>query len=173
MKTTYFITGVSGVGKTTTIEHLKAKLPFGYEIHDFDERGVPDGADRQWRINETEHWIELGAKNAEQNITTIICGFARPSEIGHHESVGFVLLDATPETIRKRLWNRYQTPRSIEGIERVANKSVDEFIEDSVNFSSVMHDEAQNYGVDIIDTNELSPDQVADKIVEILDSNSV
>ncbi len=172
MRKTFFITGVSGVGKTTTIEHLKAKLPPGHEIHDFDERGVPDGADRQWRINETKYWIELGSKNAEQDIKTIICGFARPSEIGHHESVGFVLLDAAPETIRKRLWNRYQTPRSIEGIERVANKSVEEFIEDSVNFSSVMHEEAQNYGVDIIDTTELSPNQVASKIVEILDRNS-
>ena len=47
-KTIYFISGASGVGKTSVIKHLKGILPENYEVHDFDETGVPDDADHIW-----------------------------------------------------------------------------------------------------------------------------
>ena len=164
MKQIYFITGVNGVGKTSIIEHLKSLLRGGFEIHDFDERGVPSNTGRQWRIDETKHWIGLSLANSVKSIKTIICGFARPSE-QNNPSVGFVLLDANAETIKKRLCNRYQTPESIEIIERVSGKTVEQFIQDNINFSATMRNEAKQYGITIIDTNNLSLEEVAKEVV--------
>ncbi|RJQ31045.1 hypothetical protein C4572_03180 [Candidatus Parcubacteria bacterium] len=53
----YFLTGVSGAGKTAVIQPLKALLGVGFEVHDFDERGVPDNAGHEWRFEETRHRI--------------------------------------------------------------------------------------------------------------------
>jgi len=86
----FFITGASGVGKSSIIEPLRRLLGAGVAVHDFDERGVPDAADQQWRIEETKHWILLGRRNLEKGITTIICGGARPSEVGDASDVGFI-----------------------------------------------------------------------------------
>ncbi|HEX5774998.1 MAG TPA: hypothetical protein VFY28_03540, partial [Candidatus Paceibacterota bacterium] len=73
----YFVSGVNGVGKSTLIPHLKALLPADkYIVHDFDARGVPDGADRAWRINEVKLWLEEAAKIEDKN--TVVCGFAKP-----------------------------------------------------------------------------------------------
>jgi 2-phosphoglycerate kinase len=166
MKTIYFITGVNGVGKTTILSPLKSLLGSNFEVHDFDERGVPNSVGRQWRMDETKYWIELGSENAKKGITTIVCGFARPSEISDNPDVGFVLLDAGKDTIKTRLLNRYQTPESVETIERVSGKSVQQFIDDNVNFSSVIRDEASKYNVPIINTDSLNPEQVAQEVAK-------
>ena len=165
MKKIYFVTGVNGVGKTTVINHLKSFLGADFEIHDFDERGVPNNVGRQWRIDETKYWIDLGIANYNQGTKTIICGFARPSEQSNPD-VGFVLLDADPETIKKRLWNRYQTPESIQTIEKVSGKSIEQFIQDNINFSQTMRDEAKQYGIAILNTNDLKPEQVAEEVIK-------
>jgi 2-phosphoglycerate kinase len=170
MKEIFFITGVNGVGKTSIIKYLKNTLDPHFEVHDFDERGVPNNAGRDWRLEETKHWITLGKENGKQNISTIICGFARPSEISD-ESVGFILLDANEETIKQRLWSRYQTTESIQIIEKVVNKPVQRFIDDNILFSKVMREEATKYGVKIIDTTQLTPEQVAKNIVDYLNSD--
>lgn len=164
MKTIFFITGVNGVGKSAVIEPLKSILDDKFEIHDFDERGVPDNVNRQWRIDETKYWIDLGLENSNKNVITVICGFARPSEVLDNSSVDFILLDADERIIRKRLLSRYQSPESIETIEKVSGKSVHQFIKDNVNFISIMREEAKQRGLDVIDTSNLTPEAVAQEI---------
>jgi 2-phosphoglycerate kinase len=161
----YFITGVNGAGKTTVIGPLKVLLDQDFEIHDFDERGVPDNADRKWRMDKTQYWIDLGVKNAQKNISTMICGFARPSEIKNNPLVKFILLDADRETIRKRLMNRYQTDESVKIIERVSGKTLEKFIFDNCDFSDILRTECKEYNVPIIDTDNLTPTEVANGIV--------
>ena len=168
MNKTIFITGVSGVGKTTIIDELKPLLDSSFQIHDFDERGVPDNVDRQWRLDETQHWLELGKQNGENGLTTIICGFSSPKEIGNQENVKLILLDADELTIRQRLNKRYQVPGSVEGLERTAAKPLEQFIDENINYASVIRSEAQEYGVDIIDTSEKTPDQVAKQIISTI-----
>lgn len=47
--TVYFVSGVCGVGKSSIMPYLKELLPAdNYDVRDFDERGVPDGADSNW-----------------------------------------------------------------------------------------------------------------------------
>jgi broad-specificity NMP kinase len=169
MPKTIFITGVNGVGKTTVIEPLKKLLDPSFEVHDFDERGVPDNVQRQWRLDETKFWIDLGKENSKKNINTVVCGFVKPSEV-NNSSVSCILLDANSEIIKQRLWTRYQTPKSIKIIERVSGKSVQKFIDDNIYYSSVIREEAKDYGTKSINTSFLSPEQVAMEILKYLKS---
>jgi len=44
----FIITGVNGIGKSTIIPELKGLLNSkNFVVHYFDERGVPDKADRE------------------------------------------------------------------------------------------------------------------------------
>lgn len=58
MATIYFIAGASGSGKTTIIPHLKKILAKDVAVYDFDDIGVPDGADKKWRQESTEKWLK-------------------------------------------------------------------------------------------------------------------
>ena len=53
MSTFYFIIGASGSGKTAIIPHLKKLLGNDMAVYDFDDSGVPDGADKKWRQEST------------------------------------------------------------------------------------------------------------------------
>ena len=35
----------------------------------------------EWRESETVHWLDVGRTNSAKNVTTIICGYAKPKEI--------------------------------------------------------------------------------------------
>jgi N-acetylglutamate synthase-like GNAT family acetyltransferase len=54
----YFIGGASGSGKTAVMPHLKELLGDGIAVYDFDDIGVPDGADKKWRGESTEKWLQ-------------------------------------------------------------------------------------------------------------------
>ncbi|MEK7069791.1 MAG: hypothetical protein AAB962_01915, partial [Patescibacteria group bacterium] len=82
MNKIYFISGVNGIGKTTIMPPLEALLSNDkYEIHDFDERGVPENADGVWRISETRHWVNKGIELGNENKSIIVCGFIKPAEL--------------------------------------------------------------------------------------------
>ena len=54
----YFIGGASGSGKTAVMPNLKELLGDGIAVYDFDDIGVPDGADKKWRQESTEKWLQ-------------------------------------------------------------------------------------------------------------------
>ena len=54
----YFIGGASGSGKTAVMPHLKELLGDGIAVYDFDDIGVPEGADKKWRQESTEKWLQ-------------------------------------------------------------------------------------------------------------------
>ncbi len=167
----YFISGVCGVGKTTIINHLKSLLSNKYyDIHDFDERGVPNNASRDWRKRETQYWINLGKQNFKENIFTIICGFSNPEEISKSEkNISFILLDADKETIRERISGRYKTQKSIEELKRVSGKTLEIFIRDNANFLEVLRNIFEkDKRCDIVNTNNKAPKDVAIDVVKII-----
>ena len=64
----FFVVGVNGVGKTTTLNLLKNQLPMSsFSLYDFDEKGVPDNAGKDWRRSETGYWLSLGIENKKLN----------------------------------------------------------------------------------------------------------
>lgn len=68
----FALTGSSCAGKTTAAMALRGRVP-GLAVHDFDEGGVPAGADAHWRDRETEAWIvralALQARGADLLLT--------------------------------------------------------------------------------------------------------
>jgi gluconate kinase len=58
MSTFYFIGGASGSGKTAVMPYLKELVGDGIAVYDFDDIGVPEGADKKWRQESTEKWLQ-------------------------------------------------------------------------------------------------------------------
>ena len=170
----YFISGVNGVGKSTLIPHLRALLPTNkYIVHDFDARGVPDGADHTWRKSEIRHWLDEGTKSATEGKETIICGFAKPEDFAEIKDadmpqVEIIVLDADSETIRTRLRNRYTKDGIFDENQKVIGKPINEFIENNIYYCSVMRKECAEAGCKIIDTSHTSPQEVAKEVVKII-----
>lgn len=169
----YFVGGVSGVGKTSTIKYLKTLLSQDkFDVRDFDERGVPDGGGLEWHNKETLYWLDVSAENTKENKSTVICGFIHPERLReihnkdiHPESKLFIL-HASGETIRKRLLGRYPTPESIDEIKRAAGTSLTEFINNNVSFAPTLKSLAEKYGDPIIETDLKSPEDVSREIAE-------
>ncbi len=172
----YFISGVNGVGKTSVIPYLEKLLPSDkYVIHDFDKRGVPDGADRTWRINETRHWLEEGAVAAKRGLSTIVCGFAKKSDFDGLSSsetpeVDVILLDADAETIRKRLVGRYTKDGVFDENQKVIGKPVNEFIAGNVYYVNIMRKECEADGCKVVDTDTKTLAEVAEEVARIIES---
>ena len=58
MSKLYFIAGASGSGKTAIMSDLKKILWDSIAVYDFDDIGVPEGADKKWRQESTEKWLQ-------------------------------------------------------------------------------------------------------------------
>jgi len=174
MNKIYFVSGVCGVGKSTVIPYLKSLLSQSrYSVFDFDERGVPENADRNWRMSESKHWIDKGSKLARENKNTIICGFIKPDDLPgladkKSAEIRLILLDAEPETIRQRLIKRYTKNDVFDESQKVIGKPVKEFIESNVYFSVEMKDIFNEYNCSIVDTSKLLPEEAAKRVVDII-----
>lgn len=58
MSTFYFVAGASGSGKSAILPELKKILGNAISVYDFDDIGVPDGANKKWRQETTEKWLQ-------------------------------------------------------------------------------------------------------------------
>ena len=58
MSNVYFVAGASGSGKTAIMSDLKNILGDTVSVYDFDDIGVPEGADKKWRQESTEKWLQ-------------------------------------------------------------------------------------------------------------------
>lgn len=168
----FIVTGVNGIGKSSVIPELKRTLdPVNFVVHDFDERGVPDNADREWRKSEMKHWVTVAELNLTENISTIVCGFIKASDIRYALenvpgiTVSVCVLDASPETISRRILSRYTTPPSLIELERTTGKTPEKFVSDNVWVALKFREEANENDYYILDTNDKDPDQVATGII--------
>jgi RNase adaptor protein for sRNA GlmZ degradation len=172
-KTVYFISGVSGVGKSTIIPHLKKKLSDTFEVHDFDERGVPHKADHAWRLAETRYWINFGQQKANDGVAIVVCGFSNPEEIKEIEKdfpsvqIKTILLDADAALIERRLRNRNVNEAIKRDLERVVG-STEDFIRNNTKFVPILRELCQKNQCAIIDTSNLNPEEVAEGVCECI-----
>jgi len=149
-----FVSGASGVGKSTVIPHLKSLLPSNYQVRDFDEVGVPDNPTRDWRLEAIQFWIGIAGENYKESLTTVVCGVTEPEEVLKHSGTAYILLDASAESLQERLHNRYQDNEQL--------------IKDNINHSRYLREQAMRYKCPIIDTSNIAPRQVAEEIVKII-----
>lgn len=171
----YFISGVSGVGKTSTLEQLKKILPqSAFDVRDFDERGVPDGGGPQWHDNETRHWLDVAVSNAGNGKSTVISGFTNPEQFKKIHNTGkdilaqIILFDVSSDLLRKRLYGRHTTPESKQEIERAAGVSLDEFVEQCASFAPKLRSIFEENNFPIVSTDNKSPGAVAQEVMNII-----
>jgi broad-specificity NMP kinase len=171
---TYFISGVNGVGKSSVMPFLRMLLPEGeFTVVDFDSRGVPDGADRTWRIAEANHWIDEGMTANVSGKQLIVCGFVKPQDFidlpeSVQKEIKIIVLDADEETVRTRLMGRYTKNGVFDENQKVIGKPVTDFIDGNVWYAKKMREESAEEGLPIIDTSKLNPEEVAKEIVRII-----
>ena len=171
----YFISGVCGVGKTSSLKHLKNLLSDAdYDIRDFDERGVPDGGGYKWHTEETLNWLKIAKENAFNNKSTIITGFENPEEFekiyspSEHIPAMIILLNAPNDIIRERLLGRYPNKESILEINRASGVSLDKFVEDILSFAPTLLDIFKRKNCPIIETSNKTPEEVAQEIINLI-----
>jgi broad-specificity NMP kinase len=124
MANIFFITGPCGVGKSSIINSLKKVLK-KFEIHDFDDVGVPENPDLNWRHETTKYWLKVGKENLGKRKSTIICGLTIPEEIekfmldGLNDKVYILLLDVGAKERERRLRSRNASQELIDDLEEV------------------------------------------------------
>ncbi|MFM8454348.1 MAG: GNAT family N-acetyltransferase [Gammaproteobacteria bacterium] len=94
----HFIGGASGSGKTAVMPHLKELLGDGIAVYDFDDIGVPEGADKKWRGESTEKWLQKLLSEGKDAclLGQIVLGeiLSCPSA-KHIDKINFCLLDVS------------------------------------------------------------------------------
>lgn len=169
-----FITGASGVGKTTLLNNLKEKYAnkTNWQFLKFDSIGIPSneemvrdfGSVENWQRQTTYDWIdkmvnnfpdkELIIMDGQANLEFIKTGF----EQQNFSNSQIVLIDCEQDIMVKRLINERQQAW-------LASEAMK-------NWLKFLRNQAQSFNKPIINTSSISPDEVVAKFKQILvDSN--
>jgi hypothetical protein len=111
----FVLTGSSAAGKTAVLEHVGGRVG-NLAVHDFDEVGVPAGADTAWRQRATEAWVGRALRHQRRSTDTLVAGqtplgewLAVPS-ITRVDGIASCLLDVSPDVLTDRLASRPRGP---------------------------------------------------------------
>ncbi len=109
----FLLFGSSGSGKTFVLDPLRERLP-EVAIHDFDEAGVPPGADMAWRHSRNEQWVQRALDHQATGVDVVLAGqtpfgelLASPSA-DKLDGIAACLLDCDDEVRIARLEARGQ-----------------------------------------------------------------
>ena len=109
----YFIGGASGSGKTAIMPELQKILGSEIKVYDFDDIGVPEGADKKWRQESTEKWLQQLLADGKDAclLGQIVLGeiMACPSA-KKLDGINFCLLDVDDLVRIKRIRTRGDVP---------------------------------------------------------------
>jgi hypothetical protein len=110
----FLLFGSSGSGKTVAIDALRGRIE-GLVLHDFDEIGVPSGADTAWRHRANEAWVGRALEYQAAGVDLLLAGqtplgemLATPSA-AQLDAISACLLDCDDETRVARLAQRVTT----------------------------------------------------------------
>ncbi|RDI16757.1 hypothetical protein [Lentzea flaviverrucosa] len=105
------LTGSSCSGKTTLARSVGDRLG-RLAVHDFDEVGVPEGADRRWRQRTTEMWVRRALEHQDRGVDLLLTGQSPLGEVLAAPSaplldgIAVCLVDVSDEVRRSRLTAR-------------------------------------------------------------------
>ena len=121
-----FISGLSGTGKSTSVEYFKDHPIDGWLFYDYDkgEFPVPDKESEhlEWRKKQSEYWLKVALENAQNNTDACVLGLALypkntyelPSAAKFNHNIHFALIDCADSERKKRLFDR-GTPQHWQG----------------------------------------------------------
>lgn len=102
------LTGSSCSGKSTLAFAMADRFD-SLVVHDFDEVGVPEGADRAWRHRTLIHWIDVALAEQAQGRDLLLTGQSPLGEVlavpraTELEGIAVCLLDVADDVRRDRL----------------------------------------------------------------------
>ena len=153
----FFITGACGCGKSTLTKLLKEKLSENlFAVYDFDEIGVPPGADATWRQAATDDWLKQAAENVKKAKSTVICGQSSATEIINsptkpNSPLYFGFMKISDELIQQRLQERAWNTK---------------LVQDNINWAHRLEKEVHNQkNHKIVDCSVNTPEHIADEFV--------
>jgi hypothetical protein len=164
----WLVLGASGVGKSAAVACLGARQRAGLRCLHFDSIGVPSldvmrrecGSPEKWQAEATRRWLQRLEEDREPSPVTILEGQTRPAfarsaaEGCAHLQLELILLDCSTATRAARLRERGQP--------ELANEKMEAW-------AAYLRDQAALLGLPIIDTSELSIEQVADALEQAVD----
>lgn len=170
LKYIIWLTGASGVGKTTLLLSLKEKYSYrdNWEFLKFDSIGVPStedmakeyGSGENWQRAKTYEWIdkmvtgysakEIIIMDGQANLEFVKTGFEKQN----FKNYQIMLIDCEQDIMVKRLTDDRQQAWLAS--------------EDMKNWLKFLRHQAQDFGVPIIETSQINPAQVVEKFEKIL-----
>jgi hypothetical protein len=107
----FLLFGSSAAGKTSVLDDVRGRVA-GLAVHDFDEIGVPPGADPAWRHRADERWVRRAIDYQSEGTDLLLAAqtpfgelLAAPSA-PRLEAISACLLDCDDETRVARLHAR-------------------------------------------------------------------
>ena len=171
----FFITGASGVGKTTLVSQLEEKYGDRYDwaFFHFDSIGVPSkedmeaqyGSGENWQKEMTKIWVQKMLSEYPNKRTIIFEGQVNLDFIKEgFEQSGFsdyttVLIDCKEETMHHRLSGERMQPELV--------------TPEMNNWRKLLREQAEQYGESVIDTHELDKDQAIEAFESVLKREGV
>ena len=167
-KSIIFLTGASGVGKTTLMEQLKLKYKdSNWSFLHFDSIGVPSlsemitsfGSPSNWQEQTTYTWIykllfeipnETIFFEGQVNLNFIIKGF----EKYNFKRFQIILIDCNEQVMSYRLTQKRKQPELL--------------TDDMKNWLIYLRNQALGMGIPIIDTSHLSESSVLHALEELI-----
>jgi thymidylate kinase len=171
-----FITGASSTGKSTLIKHLKEVLPKDkYDVHDIDEADLWTDDYPAWRNEKIDYWLKQSLTNTKAGITTILGGIIYPDNVMQAPTyepdipLSYILLHASPEVITQRFNSRYSTKKRA-AMTAEQRTELETRLKRQIEISDELKTAYEKLqGVTIIDTSDLSPEEVLRKVQHNLD----
>lgn len=173
----YFISGSSGVGKSTIVPLLQSALPEGFDVHDFDEKLTKEVAMNSsqinaWRQDTSEYWVKFAENNDKHGKSTIVLGLVYHQEVLDIKSIipiKFILLDVSSEKIQERLMGkRFSTTEKVAALMLATGQTQEGFMEENKVLIDKLRHDARSANCEIIDTTGDSPKETASKILKVL-----
>ena len=164
-----WLTGASGVGKTTLLNNLKEKYSNNnvWEFLKFDSIGVPSneemekefGSGENWQKAKTFEWIEkmvsqytnkkMVIMDGQSNMEFIKTGFEKEKFTNYQ----IILIDCEQDVMIKRLIDERQQAWLAS--------------EDMKNWLKFLRNQAHTFGISIIETSKITSDQVVEEFEKI------
>jgi broad-specificity NMP kinase len=162
-----FVTGVSGVGKTTTLGVLRAAgLPTAYSLHDMDEKGVPQGAGSLWRKEQVSAWLGVAVTLHSEHRALVVAGVVEPEDVTDARcpdvAVRYCFLDVEQSVLEARLLGRLGSGAGASELMRVTGQTPAQFIEAVADYAATLRQVfAASAEAHTIDTTSMRATEVA------------